>query len=108
MTRLIVSNRSALIAKYAKAGLVKIEAAVAAMIAADKARGIKSRLIYLDHGRGMKKLKGKAGDCRLQCPAEQARQSMRFSKPPLRVPHDPGRAGRDPASGPQESDVQKR
>ena len=57
--KIIVSNRSALIAKYAKAGLVKVEAAVAAMIAADKARGIRSRLIYLDNAAVMKKLKGK-------------------------------------------------
>ena len=57
--KVIVSNRSALIAKYAKARLVKVEAAVAAVIAADKARGIRSRLIYLDNAAAMKKLKGK-------------------------------------------------
>lgn len=58
--KIIVSNRSALIAKYDKAGLAKIEKAVAALIAADKKRGIKSRLIYLDDAAAMKKLKAKA------------------------------------------------
>ena len=43
--KIIVSNRSALTAKYGKAGLVKVEAAVAALIAADRGRGIKSRLV---------------------------------------------------------------
>ena len=58
--KIIVSNRSALIAKYGKAGLAKVEAAVSAMIAADKGRGIRSRLVYLDNAAAIKKMKGKA------------------------------------------------
>ena len=58
--KIIVSNRSALIAKYGKAGLAKVEAGVAALIAADKARGIRSRLVYLDNAAAMKEMKGKA------------------------------------------------
>lgn len=57
--KIIVSNRSALNAKYGKAGVAKVEAAVSAMIAADRARGLRSRLIYLDNAAAMKKLKGK-------------------------------------------------
>jgi Peptidase family C25 len=58
--KIIVSNRTALATKYGKAGLAKVETAVAALIAADKARGIKSRVIYLDNAAAMKKVKGKA------------------------------------------------
>jgi len=58
--KIIVSNNSALTAKYGKDGLAKIEAAVAALVAADKGRGISSRLVYLDIAAGMKKMKGKA------------------------------------------------
>lgn len=58
--KIIVSNRSVLTAKYRKAGLAKIEAAVTALIAADKGRGIRSRLVYLDNAAAMKKMKGKA------------------------------------------------
>jgi hypothetical protein len=58
--KIIVSNRSALIAKYGKTGLARVEAAVAALIAADKARGIRSRLVYFDNVAAMKKAKGKA------------------------------------------------
>ena len=58
--KLIVTNRSALVAKYRSAGVAKIRAAVNAMIAADAKRGIKSRLVYLDSAAAMKKYKGKA------------------------------------------------
>jgi hypothetical protein len=58
--KIIVSNRSAMAAKYGSAGLRKVKAAVSAMIAADAARGIKSRLVYLDEAGAMKKFKGRA------------------------------------------------
>jgi hypothetical protein len=58
--KIIVSNRSALTAKYGKTGLARVEAAMAALIAADKARGIRSRLVYLDNVAAMEKAKGKA------------------------------------------------
>lgn len=57
--KIIVSNRSALNAKYGKAGLAKVEAAVRAMIAADKARGLRSRLVWLDDAAAVKKIKAK-------------------------------------------------
>ncbi len=58
--KIIVSNRSALTEKYGSAGLAKIKAAVAALIDADAARGIKSRFLYLDDAVAMKRIKGKA------------------------------------------------
>lgn len=58
--KVIVTSRSALVAKYGNAGLAKVKAAVDAMIAADATRGIKSRLVYLDHATAMKRYKGKA------------------------------------------------
>lgn len=58
--KIIVSNRSALIGKYRRAGLAKVETGVKVLIAADKARGLRSRLVYLDNSAAMKKMKGKA------------------------------------------------
>ena len=62
--KIIVSNRAALTAKYGKAGLTEIKKAVDALIAADKERGIKSRLVYLDDATAMKSFHGKAVDDR--------------------------------------------
>jgi hypothetical protein len=58
--KIIVSNRTALTAKYGAAGVQKIKQAVNALIAADAKRGIKSRLVYLDDAVAMKSFKGKA------------------------------------------------
>jgi hypothetical protein len=46
--KLIVSNRSALLKKYKDKGLEKIEEGISLLIAADRRRGIHSKLIYLD------------------------------------------------------------
>lgn len=54
--KLIVSNRSALRAKYGGAGLKQLNAALSALIAADKKRGLKTRVVYLDDARSMKAL----------------------------------------------------
>jgi hypothetical protein len=58
--KLIVSNRSALTAKYGTAGFAKIKAAVATLISADARRGIKSRIVYLDDAAAMKRFGGRA------------------------------------------------
>lgn len=58
--KIIVSNRSALVAKYGKAGVAAIGKALAALVAADRKRGIKSRVVYLDNAAAMKKLGGAA------------------------------------------------
>jgi len=58
--KIIVSNRSALTAKYGSPGVQKIRQAVAALISADAKRGIKSRLVFLDDAVAMKGFKGKA------------------------------------------------
>ncbi len=55
--KLIVSHRRALKAKYGAAGFAKVQAAVRALIAADKQRGIRSRLVFIDDAAAMKKLK---------------------------------------------------
>ena len=52
--KIIVSNRAALMAKYAGVGATKIKKAVGDLIAADAKRGIKSRLVYLDDAPAMK------------------------------------------------------
>jgi hypothetical protein len=57
--KLIVTNRAALEEKYGKAGLARIKSAVDALIAADAARDIKSRLVYLDDAVAMKRYKAK-------------------------------------------------
>lgn len=64
--KIIVSNRSALIAKYTAVGVVKIKAAIGRLIIADAKRGIKSRFVYLDDSVAMKRFRGSAvADSRL-------------------------------------------
>ena len=58
--KIIVSNRSALVAKYGTAGVAKIKASVAALVAADAKRGIKSRLLFVDDAAAMKRMRGRA------------------------------------------------
>ena len=54
--KLIVSNKAALRTKYGGAGLRQLNAALSALIAADKKRGLKTRVVYLDDARSMKAL----------------------------------------------------
>lgn len=58
--KIIVSHKAALTAKYGSAGVAKVKAAVNALIAADAKRGLRSRLVYLDDAKAMKRCKGKA------------------------------------------------
>jgi hypothetical protein len=58
--KVIVTNLAALRKKYGSAGLSKIRVAVRALISADKARGLHTRLLALDRSTDMKKVKGKA------------------------------------------------
>jgi hypothetical protein len=58
--KIIVTNLAALKKKYGSAGVSKIRAAIRALIAADKARGLQTRLLALDHKTDMKKVKGTA------------------------------------------------
>ncbi len=56
--KLIVSHRGALKTKYGAAGVARVRSAVRALIAADRQRGIRSRLVFLDDARAMKTLGG--------------------------------------------------
>ena len=58
--KIIISNRGALLSKYGSKGLTAIRKALTALAAADKQRGISSRVLYLDDKAGMKKLGGAA------------------------------------------------
>lgn len=58
--KIIVTNRSALVRKYGTKGLATIRKALTALTVADKKRGIKSRVVYLDDKASMKKMGGKA------------------------------------------------
>jgi hypothetical protein len=58
--KIIVTNRSALVRKYGSKGLATIRKALTALAAADKKRGIKSRVVYLDDPASMKKMGGRA------------------------------------------------
>lgn len=58
--KIIVSNRAALTAKYGAKGLAAIRAALNKLKAADKKRGLVTRVVYLDYAAAMKKLGGKA------------------------------------------------
>ena len=55
--KIIISNRGALLSKYGSKGLTAIRKALTALAAADKKRGISSRVLYLDDKAGMKKLR---------------------------------------------------
>jgi hypothetical protein len=57
--KIIVTNRGALQAKYGTAGYRAIASAVAALTAADKARGIVTRLVAIDDKAQMKRCRGK-------------------------------------------------
>jgi hypothetical protein len=57
--KVIVTNLGALKAKYGTAGVKKINTAVKALIAADKARGLRARVIALDSAAAMKAVKGR-------------------------------------------------
>ncbi|NGZ95137.1 MAG: hypothetical protein CV089_03210 [Nitrospira sp. WS110] len=57
--KVIVTNRSALIRKYGRQGTAKIRQAMRALSAADKKRGMKNRVVYLDDAKTMKKFGGK-------------------------------------------------
>lgn len=54
--KVVVSNKSALRAKYRNSGWKKIEAALGALVAADAKRGIDTEIVFLDMKRAMKGL----------------------------------------------------
>ena len=56
--KIIVTNRNALMKKYARRGFVPIRKALTALIAADKKRGIVSRVVYIDDKAMMKRMRG--------------------------------------------------
>jgi hypothetical protein len=56
--KIIVTNRTALQAKYGAAGFAKIKAAVQNLIQADAGRSIQSRLIFLDSAVDMRRYRG--------------------------------------------------
>ena len=47
-SKVVVSNRSALLSKYGVPGVTAIEKALHQLAKADKGRGIETRLVYLD------------------------------------------------------------
>lgn len=57
--KVVLTNIGALKAKYGASGTARISAAVSALAAADRARGITTRLIALDSAAAMKKLGGR-------------------------------------------------
>jgi hypothetical protein len=57
--KIIVTNRSALVRKYGAQGLATIRKALTTLTSADKKRGIKTRVVYLDDKAIMKKMGGK-------------------------------------------------
>ncbi len=52
--KIIVSNRSALIAKYQAAGFAQVDTALARLVGVDQKAGLKSTVIYLDDAAAMK------------------------------------------------------
>jgi hypothetical protein len=60
-TKLLVSNRSALTAKYGAAGMARVDAAIASLVAADAARGVTTTVAYLDDSKAAGKAAVKTG-----------------------------------------------
>lgn len=60
--KIIVSNRLALKTKYGTAGLAAIGKALRQLVAADKKRGIATRVVFIDDPAAMKRLGAKAVD----------------------------------------------
>jgi hypothetical protein len=58
--KIIVSNRKALTKKYGSKGFAAIRKALNTLVASDKKRGIKSKVVYLDDKAAMKKVNGEA------------------------------------------------
>ena len=58
INKAIVSNRSALKAKYGAAGLAAVEAALAALVTADAARDFSTQIYWIDEKAQMTRLKG--------------------------------------------------
>jgi hypothetical protein len=58
--KIIITNHKALLKKYNSKGFAMIRKALTILVAADKKRGIKSRVVYLDDQNSMKKIKWKA------------------------------------------------
>ncbi|HZI83225.1 MAG TPA: hypothetical protein VFF44_04880, partial [Casimicrobiaceae bacterium] len=58
--KLILTNFTALRSKYGSSGVRRIRAAIGTLIAADRARGLKTRLIGIDDPRAMRLFSGKA------------------------------------------------
>ncbi len=56
--KVIVTNRSALMKKYGRPGVTKIRQALRVLSTADKKRGMKNRVVYLDDAKTMKKFGG--------------------------------------------------
>jgi hypothetical protein len=57
--KIIISNRSALQNKYGSAGFKKIQSAIKKLVAADKKRNLKSKLVFVDDAVAMKQAKSK-------------------------------------------------
>lgn len=58
--KVIVTNGRALVAKYGSSGLTTIKSALSKLKAADKKRGLVTRVVYLDDSAAMKELGGQA------------------------------------------------
>jgi len=56
--KVIVTHRAALRAKYGAAGLAQIRSALRRLMACDKQRGIRSRLVFIDDAAQLKKMGG--------------------------------------------------
>lgn len=57
--KIIVTHRGALTSKYGTKGMARIRTALTALVASDRKRGIRSRVVYLDDTVAMRKLKAK-------------------------------------------------
>lgn len=60
--KIVVTHRGALTKKYGSQGMARIRAAISNLVAADKGRGVTTRIVYLDDTAAIKKFGAKAVD----------------------------------------------
>ena len=106
--KVIVTNGAAMKAKYGATYTSKIKPAINALVAADKTRGIVTRLVLLDSATEMHKLGAPVVTDAGESQAEQAGHRRRLQRPRASVSVHPRRGRHRSAPGSRQPDRQRR
>ena len=106
--KVLVTNRGALQAKYGAGYAGTLAPALAALIAADKARGLVTRLVRVDHAADMAKYSAAAVTNAAERAPEQGRRRCDLCRAHAVLRVHRRRARRGPASAARQSDSERR